>query len=124
MSVFEKILSKVHIGLELRTPSSKRSKGLFKVTAIDENKVVFFIKTIEIEVSKRSWNGIPDSLGERWVRIGANHIDSSKLDPDTLEKYLRNNTPSNKMHSQGSYVAPLLEYIGIAEIDRKRPARH
>jgi hypothetical protein len=118
MSVFERIRAEVTIGLELETPYGGEK---FTVKSIDDTKLVFFIKSVEVEVTKESWNGIPAFLGKGWTRIGANHIASSNLDSDTLEKYLRDHTPPDKKRSQGSNVAPLLEYLGIGEVDHRRP---
>jgi hypothetical protein len=86
--------------------------------------VVFFVRKTNIEVSKQCWDGIPDFLKNKgWVLIGANHVVTDELDEGTLEKYLRKCTKSKSKHSQGSYVAPLLEHLGIVEVDHQRPSK-
>jgi hypothetical protein len=121
MSVFERILKEVRPGLELGTPYADER---FTVKAVKLDRVVFFIKNIEIPVSKDSLNGIPKFLRNKgWVRIGAAHIHSDKLPTGTLEKYLRDTTPSKSKHSQASYVAPLLKYLKIVEIDYCKPTK-
>lgn len=121
MSVFDRITSEVHAGLQLKTPSLNKP---FTVKAVEADRVVFFIKTMEIAVSKDSWNGLPDFLKDKsWVKIGAKHEASPYVDDFTLEKYLRKTTESKSKHSQASYVAPLLEYLRIVQVDRDRPTK-
>ena len=105
----------------LYTPVQHNS---FKVKSVDDKEVVFFVRKTNIEVSKQCWNGIPNFLKNKgWVLIGANHIASTKLDEGTLEKYLRYYTTSKSKHSQASYVAPLLEYLKIVDVDHNRPSK-
>lgn len=78
----------------------------------------------EIKVSKTCWNGIPDFLkGKEWVKIGAKHEVSASVDDFTLEKYLRKCTSSKSKQSQGIYVASLLEYLKVVEVDHSRPSK-
>jgi hypothetical protein len=121
MSVFDRIVREVHSGLQLKTPYYSR---LFVVKSVELDKVVFFIRTMTIDVSKDCWNGIPDFLkGKDWVLIGSRHESTANIDDSTLEKYLRKCTKTKSKHSQGSYVAPLLEYLKIVEVDHNRPTK-
>ncbi|MCL5877991.1 MAG: hypothetical protein M1540_09295 [Candidatus Bathyarchaeota archaeon] len=121
MSVFDKIIREVKPGLKFKTPALGKQ---FTVKSVESDKIVFFIRTMEIEVSKESLNGIPDFLKEKkWVKIGAKHEATWNVDDFTLEKYLRKTTKSKSKHSQASYVAPLLEYLKIVEVDHTRPTQ-
>jgi hypothetical protein len=119
MSLFDKIKQQVRQGLILKTPYEKET---FIVKSVDSDKIVFFIKTIPIEVSKDSLNGVPEFLKNKgWGPIGAAHVHSKNISKFTLERYLRDTTPSKSKHSQGSYVASLLEFSEIVEVKHTRP---
>ena len=45
------------------------------------------------------------------------------VDDFTLEKYLRLTTKTKSKHSQASYVAPLLAYLRIVEVNHNRPTK-
>ena len=121
MSIFESITKEIHEGKILHAPVMNNP---FEVKSVDDKEVVFFVRKTNIEVSKECWNGLPDFLMNKgWVLIGANHIASAKLDEGTLEKYLRYCTKAKSKHSQASYVASLLEYLKIVEVDHNRPSK-
>jgi hypothetical protein len=122
LSVFDRILKKVREGLVLYTPVQEKE---FKVKSVEPERIVFLAGITPIEVSKNCWNGIPNFLkGKGWVRIGAEHVVLEKLPIGTLERYLRENSVSDKSReSQGCYVAPLLEYLNIVEVYHGIPSK-
>lgn len=121
LDVFDKILSKVPEGLVLYTPVLNRP---FIVERKDSAQLVFLTGKTNIEVSRKCWNKIPAFLrGKGWVKIGAKHAVLKKLPEGTLERFLRENSFSDKSKgSQGCYVAPLLEYLGIVAVRHSRPS--
>lgn len=121
LSLFDRITKEVDAGLRLKTPVQMCP---FIVNSVAPDKVVFLVRKTYIEVSKDCWNGIIGFLkGKDWVDIGANHVITSNLVEGTLEKYLRKCTKTKSKHSAGSYVAPLLEHLGIVVVDHQRPSK-
>jgi hypothetical protein len=120
MSVYERIIKEIHCGMVFYTPVQSKP---FKVKSVNADGVVFLARKTNIEVSIQCWNGIPDFLKNKgWVLIGAKHIVTANLDEGTLEKYLRKCTKSKSKHSQGSYVAPLLEHLKIVKVKHTKPS--
>ena len=119
MSLFDKILKEVPVGLELYTPVRRKP---FRVEHKEYERLVFVVKNTKIEVSKDCWNGIPEFLkGRGWVPIGAKHEVLENLSHGTLERYLRENSVKDKSKaSQGCYVVPLLEHLKIVEVRYNR----
>ena len=121
LSLFERITNEVCSGLKLKTPVQRCP---FVVDSVEPDKVVFFARKTHIEVSKGCWDGLLDFLKDgRWVLIGGKHEVTANIDIGTLEKYLRNCTISKTKHSQARYVASLLEYLGIIEVDHYPPSK-
>ena len=120
--VFDRILNEVPVGLVLRTPVQGKK---FKVVAKEPERLVFLAGITHIEVSKDCWNGVPDFLkGKGWVEIRAEHVVLEKLREGSFERYLREHSVNDKSReSQACYVVPLLEHIGIVEIDPSPPSR-
>ena len=120
--MFDRIQKEIPKGLLLYTPVL-RSK--FEVKSIEPERLVFLAGKTNIEVSRTCWNGITDFLeGKDWVRIGALHDTLEKIPEGTLERYLRENSSKDKSkESQASYVASLLEHLGIAEVHHGRPSQ-
>ena len=120
MSIFNKILSEVPDGLVLYTPVNKKP---FQVLRKEQNQIVFLVKKTKITVSKECLNGIPLFLKNKgWVKIGARHDVLKKVRKGTLERYLRENSTTNKRSSKGTYVVPLLEYLNIVQVIHKKPS--
>lgn len=81
------------------------------------------IKHEEIPVPKACWDGIHNFLkGKDWVKIGQKH---EVAEEGTFTEYLDSiQMPNQHRHPDwGSYVPPVLEYVGLAEIDPKRPSK-
>lgn len=100
----------------LKTPSGKQ----FRITHIDGEKVLLEAGESSIlKIPASALEETPNFLrGKGWVRIGAVHEISDEPTLDTFIKRFSHGT------SLASYVAPLLELAGIAEIDRtRRPAK-
>ena len=117
MSVYERILKEIHNGMTLYTPVFRNE---FKVKSVDVDKVVFFAGKTNIQVSKRCWDRIPDFLKKQggWVKIGALHEITEKVEIGTLERFL--GECDKRQTSAGCYVASLLEYLKIVEVDHNR----
>jgi hypothetical protein len=123
MSVFERIVKEIPNESVLYTPV-RHSRFIVKCVDPIKEKVVFFVgaKT-KIEVPKACWNGIPDFLrGRDWVKIGAKHESTVNVLIGSLERYL-DKCPNKTSASAGSYVASVLEHLGIVEVDEDRPSR-
>ncbi|WNZ29549.1 MAG: hypothetical protein IAX21_01365 [Candidatus Bathyarchaeota archaeon] len=120
MSVFDKILTEAPEGLILFTPVRYNP---FKLLHKQPEQIIFMVKKTKIKVTKESLNGIPDFLKNKgWVKIGAKHDSLNKIKKGSLERYLRENSATNKRSSQGSYVAPLLEHLSIIQVIHKKPS--
>jgi hypothetical protein len=122
VTLFERIRKEIPDGLVLKTLVVGNR---FKVKSVESERLVFFVGTkTDIAVSKACWNGIPNFLkGKGWVKIGAKHEVTVNVYNFTLEKYLRECTSSKSRPSQGIYVASLLEYLKVAEVDHNRPSK-
>jgi hypothetical protein len=122
MSVFERILKEIHEGQILYTPVRNKA---FTVKSLKTEKIVFTVgkKKTKIIVPKDCWNGIPIFLnGKDWVKIGAKHESTEHVLFGTLERCL-DECPDKNSESAGSYVASVLEYLKIVEVDPKRPSK-
>jgi len=122
MSVFERITREIRSGMVLHTPVRR---ARFKVDSVDAKNgiVVFFVGAeTRIKIPRVCWDGIPDFLrGRGWVKIGARH-DTAPI--GTLEEYLDRYWKQGKTHASGaSYVVPVLEHLGIVEVDHKTPSK-
>ena len=128
MSVFERITREIHSGMVLYTPV-KRVK--FKIDSIDAEKVVFSVgtKTL-IPIPRRCFDGIPAFLsGKGWVKIGPAY---NKAQSETLQEHLdfvgwgagSVGSDQKKSHSSdANYVASVLEYLKIVEVNHSRPSK-
>jgi len=122
MSVFERIAEEIDSGMILYTPVRR---ARFTVDSVDAENgmVVFFVGTkTRIKIPKACWDGVSSFLrGKDWVEIGARH-DTAPL--GTFEEYLDRFWKQGKTHaSAASYVVPVLEHLGIAEVDHGIPSR-
>lgn len=101
------------------TPSKE---ARFNVYPVENDIVPFVVGTgRRIKVPKTCWDGIPNFLrGKSWIRIGATH---GKAPPDLFEEHLDSyKHPSHP--SWASYVVPVLEHLGVVEVDRRvRPSK-
>lgn len=113
MSVFEKIVKEIHVGMTFRTPVKDIS---FTIDSIGANRVVFFVgaKT-RIPIPEAIWNGIPNFLrGKGWVKIGAGYNVAPKR---TLQEYIDQHPSRGTQHSSdANYIASILEYLNIVEV--------
>jgi len=111
------VLKAIHSGDALLTPSGRSS---FIINRLDESGV-------EVKIGKSgSTIFIPANCFEqtaeflkskRWVRVGALH--EKEMRPvDTLDRFVKRYTHGT---SAASYVAPILEKAGTAQLDRGRP---
>ncbi len=117
MSIFERIRNGIPDGTELHTPALKKPFTVFT----DNCKVTFHVgkNKTPIPVSEPYWESAVNFLrGRGWVEIGTRHqMDVKK---NTFEEFL--DGCGRKGHSSwASYVAPVLEKIGAARIDRETP---
>jgi hypothetical protein len=121
MSVFDKIFKGIKKGMVLYTPVQRKQ---FKVHSVDDEKLVFFVGTkTKIEVPRACWDGIPSFLkGRDWVKIGAKHEITEKVLLGSLERYL-DGCPNKTSASAAEYVAPVLEYLNIVEVNHSRPSK-
>lgn len=116
MSIVIKITQKIPLHSIIKTPSGKAQ---FDFYHIDGEKVV--IKTeggSYIKIPATCFDDAPSFLrGRGWIRIGALHDTSYE---ETFDSFVKRFTSGT---SVASYVAPILEKVGIVEIDRSRPAK-
>lgn len=111
----EKIENAIALGDMLKTPSGQAT---FKINNISPKGVQLIVGKGEwpILIPSDCWEAIPDYLKEKGpVRIGSIH---EKPETDTLDEFIQRYTSGV---SAASYVAPILEKIGIAEIGREKP---
>ncbi len=116
MSIVEKLKVRIAPRTTMRTPSGRAE---FEIESVNDDGVTFRVGLgrWKTKVPAKCLEGIPAYLrGRGWVRIGASH---ETADTGTLEAYL---DPVVKT-SSSSYVVPLLEKIGVVEVDYRRPAR-
>jgi len=120
MSVFDRVTKEIRVGMTLLTPVRNAP---FTIDSIDAEHVVFFVgaKT-RIKIPRACWDGIPNFLrGKGWVKIGAKHDVAPR---GTFEEYLDQYWSEGKSHaSRASYVVPVLEHLGIVEVDHCRPSK-
>ena len=122
MSIFEKITREICPGMVMYTPVRRAQ---FTVDSIDlENGMVVFsvgAKT-RIKIPRACWDGIPNFLrGKNWIKIGSRHDTAPR---GTFEEYLDQWWSEGKSHASGaSYVVPVLEYLGIVEVDHNMPSK-
>jgi len=119
MSLFERIRANIRAGMVMYTPVKKKD---FRVEAVENDKVVFRVgeKGNHIKVPRHCWDGIPNFLrGKGWVEIGSKHEVAEK---GTFEEYL-DGCDSKRHASWASYVVPMLEKLGIVEVDHCIPSR-
>ena len=120
MSVFEKVTREIHSGMVLYTPVRRAS---FTIDSVETDKVVFFVgaKT-RIKIPRACWDGIPTFLRSKgWVMIGSRHDTAPS---GTFEEYLDQWWSQGKTHASGaSYVVPVLEHLGIVEVDHNMPSK-
>ena len=117
MSIIVKITRGIPVGSLIKTPSGRSQ---FEVYHIDPDRVMIRVgkRGYILTIPASCFEGVPDFLrGKGWIRIGAIH--NAALE-GTFDEYVQRSTHGT---SAASYVAPILERIGIIEIDRKRPAR-
>jgi len=116
MSIIIEVTKKLHLYEEFYTPSG-RSK--FKIYHINADRVLIQTQRGSIiTIPASCFDGTLNFLkGKGWVKIGAKH---DIADEGTLDEFLKRFTHGT---SVASYVAPILERIGIVEIDRRRPAK-
>ncbi len=116
MPVIDRLKIGIRPGVTMRTPSGKAD---FEIESVDDSGVTFLVGLgkWKTKVPTKCWEGIPPYLkGRGWVRIGASH---NTADLGTLEAYL---DPVVKT-SSSSYVVPVLEKIGLVQVDRNKPAK-
>ena len=117
MNVMRILSATIKKGIVLNTPSQNKP---FEVAYVSNNEVVLLLGSSKSKtpIPSGCWNGIIAFLkGKGWVEIGAIHSVTGK--PGTLEDYINNHKPVSR--STGNYVAAVLEYADIIEIDRRRP---
>ena len=118
MNVMRILLGKLKDGDTLGTPVRGKE---FIVKHISEAEVLLVIgKNRRTAIPAECLNGIPNFLkGKDWVEIGAIHDYACK--PGSLEDCINNSKPEKT--SAGNYVASILEYTGIVDIDRRVPSK-
>ncbi|MEM2915631.1 MAG: hypothetical protein QXH91_09595 [Candidatus Bathyarchaeia archaeon] len=116
MRVIERVVKAIRPGASFITPSG-RSK--FVVERVDYDGIKLRVgQGWPISIKTECLQGIPSFLkGKGWVRIGATH---GQPPEGSLDEYLQKFTYGV---SAASDVVPILEKIGIVEVNRKRPYR-
>jgi len=117
MSIMMRITRDIPLYSIIKTPSGSSE---FKINHKDSFGVVILVgkKGNRMTLPSSVFDDAPNFLrGKDWIEIGARH---DVADVETFEEYVQSHTHGQ---SGASYVAPILEEIGIVEIDRKRPAR-
>ena len=117
MNIIERIAKLIRPEEELlKTPSGRST---FMIEAINSDGIKIRVgKGWPILVKAECLRGIPSFLeGKGWVIIGSTH---GKPPAGSLDEYLQKYTHGV---SVASYVVPILERIGIIEVNRKRPYR-
>lgn len=115
-TVSEQLLSKIYEGQELFTPT-KRSK--FTILYISPYNIIVKLRggyriRIPVDCFDAIFQHFPRG---KWILIGARE---DQPDADTLDQLVQRYTIRPWA---ASYVAPLLEAAGFAEIDRRRPTK-
>jgi len=117
MSIMLKLMQKIPEGTVLKTPSRKKE---FTVGKVYEKGVSVLVGQTEtpITIPSSCFEGVPEFLREKgWIRIGVVHDVPFE---GSFESYVQSFTHRT---SASSYVVPILETIGIIEVDRKRPSK-
>lgn len=112
-----KLMQNIAEGTILKTPSRKKE---FTVSKVSEKGVSVLVGQTEIIITIPSscFEGVPEFLREKgWMIIGAVHDVPFK---GSFERYVQSFTHGT---SASSYVVPMLEKIGIIEVDRRRPSK-
>jgi len=121
MSVFEKVTREIHSGMVLYTPVGR---ARFTIGSVETDKVVFLVGATEskIKIPRVCWDGIPAFLrGKGWVKIGPRH---DTAPTGSFEEYLDQWWSQGKTRRSGaSYVVPVLEHLGIVEVDHNKPSK-
>jgi hypothetical protein len=117
MSIMLKLIQKIPEGTVYKTPSRKKE---FTIDKVYEKGVSVLVGQTEtpITIPSSCFEGVPKFLREKgWIRIGAVHDVPFE---GSFESYVQSFTHGT---SASSYVVPILEKIGIIEVDRKRPSK-
>lgn len=116
MRVMDRIMKLIPLGSVFETPSGR---SRFRVEKVGLDGVVVRVGAgWFIRIPAECWEGIPDFLrGRGWVLIGATH---GKPPSGSFDEYLQRFTHGT---SAVSYVVPILEKIGLVQVDRKRPQK-
>ena len=117
MDILVEITRKIPLGTVMRTPSA-RSDFVFQ--HVDPEKILLLIGKNKkpFKIPAPLFDSVLDFFGGKdWIRIGAIH---GKPNKGTFDEYVQGYTSGT---SGASYIAAILEKAGIAEINRKRPAR-
>ena len=120
MSVFERITKEMRSGMVLYTPVRRKQ---FIVDSIDAEKLVFRVGTkTPIRIPKVCWDDIPNFLrGRGWVEIRPKHDVAPR---GSFGEYLDTFWEEGKTHaSAAEYVVPVLEHLGIVEVDHSAPSK-
>jgi hypothetical protein len=120
LSIFEIVTREIRAGNTFHTPVREVP---FTIDSIDPKHVTFCVgaKT-RIKIPRACWDGVPNFLrGRGWVEIGAKHDVAPR---GTFEEYLDLFWSEGKTHASGaSYVVPILEHLGIVEVDHRIPSK-
>lgn len=118
MNVMKILMGKLKDGDKLVTPVRRKE---FIVEHISETKTILMVgRGRRTVVPAKYLNGIPNFLkGKDWVEIRATHSKESR--PGTLEAYMNYYKPERRGIS--NYVASILEYAEVVDIDRKLPSK-
>ena len=118
MQVMDRIMRTLSSGSVLTTPSGRST---FRIEEVNARGVMIRVGSIHawpIYIPAECWEGIPNFLRKReWIMIGATH---GKPPQDSLDEYLQQFTHGT---SAASYVAPILEKIGLVQLNRRKPSR-
>ena len=120
MSIFEIVLKEIHEGMILHT-SVERVQ--FEIKSVDSDKLVFSVgaKGTLIPIPMAIWNDIPNFLGRDWVRIGMKYGVAPK---GSLQDFIDHHPSRGTQHSSdANYVASVLDYLKIVEVDPNRPSK-
>jgi len=116
MQVMDRIMRTLSSGSVLTTPSGRST---FKIEEVNARGVMIRAGVgWPIYIPAECWEGIPNFLrGRGWVIIGATH---GKPPQGSLDEYLQQFTHGT---SAASYVAPILEKIGLVQLNRRKTGR-
>lgn len=120
MSILNQIEQMVPEDSTLNTPSKGKKCKKFVVIRIRQKGLTIGIGEDKRELFIRSacFDGVIDFLRDKgWIRIGAIHDTDTA---GTFDEYVKKFT---RGISAASYVAPILEKVGIVEINDEWPAK-